>query len=313
MPLYRAALALALGSLIAPALAAQKDPVKGFVRVDGKTMNLRHGLAVTGPDPFDEHEEVAYLFLTPKPMKAADVAKAESLADLRKLMDGGIRVQIGKDNNSAHLTIFHPALGDHTLQTGAGFGYKSTSSGPERYTGTLLSFGADRDEDDEMFNYKYRYDISYDLTVTRRFPVTPRPALSANAKKVGPGGGEPGKAYLANCAKASNLPKTAKEMEKRLEKEGLLPTDEDLAQMSKEKGKKVTRQDAVEMLFELSKLGAELAPKNCKVLGGGYDDKLAILQVEADMMGDRSRTEAVMEKVNGVWTVSSHGTWTSVK
>jgi hypothetical protein len=314
MQLHRAALAFIIVALITPALPAQKDaPVKGFVKVNGKTTNLRHGLVVTGPDSFDEHEEVAYIFLTPKPIPPADVAKAESVADLRKLMSSGVRVQLDSDNPSAHLTILHPALGDDALSTGAGFGYKPTSSGPERYTATLLSFGADRDEDEELFNHKLRYDISYDLTVTRRFPVTPKPALSAKAKKVGPGGGEPGKAYLANCAKASNLPKTAKELEKRLEKEGQLPTDADLEEMSKERGKKITRQDAVEMLFELVKLGSELAPKNCKVLGGGYDENLAILQVEADMLGDRSRTEAILERVDGVWTVTKHGTWTSAK
>jgi hypothetical protein len=299
-------------SLLATAALAQKaGSVKGFLKVDGKTVQLKHAVAVIGPDSFDETEGKTYIFLTEKPIAAKDIQKAETVGDIRALAATGIRLEVSADSPSAHVVLTHPALGKNNIQTGAGFGYKPTASGPERYTGTLQSWGADRNEDEEMFDHKLRYDLTYDVPVSRSFPLQPKLVLAANAKKVGPGGGEPGKAYMANCAKASNLPKTAKELEKQLEKEGELPTDADLEQMSKEMGKKVTRQDAVEFLFELMKLGGELAPKNCKVLGGGYDDKLAILQVEADVMGGRSRADAFMEKVDGKWTLSKHGTWTS--
>ena len=310
---FRKAVFLIVATLSALSAIAQKSspPVKGFVKVDGKTIQVKHAIAVTGPAPFDDTQKVTYLFLTDKPISARSVERAQSVADLRKLMAGGIRVQLD-DSSTAHLSIRHPSLGDDAITTGAGFGFKPTANGPDRYAGTLQSFGADRNEDEEMFGHKLRYDLAFDVSVSRQFPVTPKLALSPKAKKVGPGGGEPGKAYLANCAKASNLPKTQKEFEKMLAKEGGIPTDADLKEMSKERGKKVTREEALAMLFELVKLGSELAPKNCKVLGGGYDEKLAILQVEADVLGGRSRTDAILEKVDGAWTVTKHGTWTSV-
>jgi hypothetical protein len=283
--------------------------VKGSLKVNGKSIALKHALAVTGADAFDETKRVTYIYLTEKPISAEQVSGAASARDLSQFVSAGIRLQ--PTESGGDLAIFHPALGDFRITTGAGFGYKPTSSGPERYAGTLQSFGADRGEDEETFGHKIRYDLSFDVSVSHSYPVKEKRVLSAKAKKLGAGGGAPGKAWLEDCAKAANLPKTKEEMKKRLADEGALPTQADLDEMSKERGKKVTMDDAVEFLFELVQLGSSFAPKNCKVLGGSYDPDLAIIQVEADVFEDRSRTDVTLEKKNGTWEVIDTGTWTS--
>ena len=307
LELRRAPLLIAL--LCAPFALAQAGTVKGSLRVNGKSIALKHALAVKGASPFDETLEVAYIYLTDKPISREQVLGAAGARDLGELVSAGLRIQ--PTDTGADLAIFHPALGDFRITTGAGFGFEPTSKGPERWAGKLKSFGADRGQEEESFGYKIFYDLTFDVTVSHSYPVKEKRVLSAKAKKLGPGGGAPGKAWLAECAKAANLPKTKEELKEKLAAEGQLPTQADLDEMSKERGKKVTMDDAMEFLFEIIKLGGNFAPKNCKVLSGSADPDLAILQVEAEMFEERSRTEITLEKKNGAWEVIDTGTWSS--
>jgi hypothetical protein len=107
-------------------------------------------------------------------------------------------------------------------------------------------------------------------------------------------------------------PKHPKSVEAFLTKEGKMPTEKDLADMSKEAGKPVTKDDAIKMFSAMLEMGAAFRPKDCKVLGGSTDGKLAVLQVEAIVLDGKSRAEAFMVKDGAEWKLKKNGTWSAV-
>jgi hypothetical protein len=175
-------------------------------------------------------------------------------------------------------------------------------------SGSVKSFFDDRPT--EIGGHKVQYALKFNAPVRKRFPVQAPLVLGAGATRLSAGGGEAGKAYLASqCGPLPVDVNDPKAVEAFLAKEGKLPTDEDLAQLSKEQGKPVTREDAIKLFAGILALASAFRPADCKVLGGDQDATLAVLQVEATMMGERSVAEAYLVKDGTAWTFKKHGTW----
>jgi hypothetical protein len=49
------------------------------------------------------------------------------------------------------------------------------------------------------------------------------------------------------------------------------------------------------------------------VLGGSHDGRLAILQVEATVMGERSVDDAYLLSDGSTWKFKKHGTWKAAR
>jgi hypothetical protein len=287
---------------------------EGEVVVDGKVMKLAHAAAVSGPDHFDETKEAFTVYLTEKPVAAGVL---ESAADLKAADQGGpalvVTVRPEGRSQSYQMLLRHPGAKDG-LSTSSSLSGKDRwlPVGPERVAGVVKSFFDDRPT--EMFGHQVQYRIKFNAPVKKRFPVEPPLVLAESATKLGAGGGAPGKAYLASeCAPLPVNPDDPKSVEAFLAKEGKLPTEQDLAEMSKEAGKPVTREDAMKLFAGLLGLAAAMRPAECKVLGGAHDGKLAILQVQAQMMGSLSRADAYLVNQGGTWKFKKHGTWREAK
>lgn len=183
-------------SALAQAGSGAAGTVKGFVRVNGKTLAVNHATAVTAPDSFDPSQEVRLVLITPTPITAATLAKATDRNAVFGLVPAGAIVEIGKNGHTVFL--FHSALGGQRLQTGGGFPeFKNTT---DRVSGDVHTFmSGDQDE----FGFKVRFELAFDAPIVKRLPLA-KATTTATAKPtpVGP------------------LPKTKEEAKKWLADQG---------------------------------------------------------------------------------------------
>jgi hypothetical protein len=281
----------------------------GEVVVDGKPLKIAHAAAVSGPDDFDATREAFTVYLTEKPIAAGVLENAKDVES----SDPGVpvlavTVRQEEQHQSYRMKLRHPVKD--------GLGFSSSLSGrerwlplgPDRVDGVVRSFHNDRPT--EIGGHQVLYKVRFNAPVRKRFPVEAPLVLAAGATRLPAGGGAAGKAYLqSQCGPLPVNVEDPKSVEAFLEKEGKLPTEADLAEMSKEAGKPVTREEAIKMITGLLALATAFRPADCKVLGGDQDGALAILQIEATMMGERSVADAYLVKDGEGWAFKKHGTW----
>ncbi len=285
--------------------------VTGQFVVDGKPLPLAHVVAVSGPDNFDETKEAFTVLLTEKPIAVAAVDGAADLRAITKAVDEGLVVKFGP-GGSSHVTVRHPVLAGRELQTSGG-GKPLDLRGPERVAGSVVTW-PDGKEQEFPGGHKVAYSVRFNAPIRKRFALEEPLVLAAKATRLGPGGGDPGKVYLADqCGALPFDAKDPKALEAYLQKEGKMPTEQDLAEISKQEGKTITKEDALQLMAGLMELAGAFRPKDCKVLGGAQDGKLAILQVEAIMMESRSRADVYLVKEAGKWKFKKHGAWREAK
>ena len=303
------ALAVAL-TIVSTASAAdlKSGEAKGNLVVDGKPLALKYAIAASGPDTFDETKEAFMVLLTPKPVPQSAIDAAATFDDLRSIVDEGVAYKF-QNGDHFHLTARNKAvLKDRELQTSASL---MSDAPPITVSATSVagSIAPWRGEADEIGEHKLNYTIAFNAPIARRFALDKPVIMGAGAKKLAAGGGDPGKAYLAEKCSAPKIPKTAKETEALMVKEGMMPSDDDLKKMSKETGKTVTRADVVKQFLDMASAMSGLALTDCKVLGGKQDGDFAILQVQAKQMDVLQAVDVTMMKDSSGWKVKKEGAW----
>jgi hypothetical protein len=201
-------------------------------------------------------------------------------------------------------------LKGNELQTSGSLSDAKLEVGPTAVTGNIVPWGG---KEETIADHKVAFNIDFNAPIARRFPIEKPVIMGANAKKLGPGGGAPGKAWIEEKCKAPKLPKDPKEAEAFLAKEGALPSDEDLKKMPQKAGHTMTRSEWVKTMIELANAMSELQPKDCKVLGGLQDGDFAIIQVQGTSFKIREETDVTMMKdaAKG-WKVKKEGAWRTV-
>ncbi len=300
----------ALGVMPASAAPPGSGKARGNLVVDGKPIALRYAVAVTGPDTFDATKEAVLILLTPDPVAADSIRDATSFDALRHLVKEGLVLKV-REQESFHLTIRHPVLAGKELQTSGGASMmKGVTITADAVSGEIAPFMG---KEEKIFEHVVEYPIAFNAPIMKHIPLEIPIVLGPNPHKLGPGGGEPGKAWLNEKCKAPVvLPDDPKGVEAYMRKEGLLKQFEDEA---KKQGHTVTRaeiDDLVKQFGAFAKLGAALATTKCKVLGGAEDGKAAILQVEAFSLGSMGRTEITLVKENNAWKVKKEGAWSAL-
>jgi hypothetical protein len=158
------------------------------------------------------------------------------------------------------------------------------------------------------------WDLSFTATLrTTGSSVEAAADLGARSVRLGPGGGAPGRAFLEQrCQFIPDL-KDRMAVKKYLKQQNLLPSDEDLTELSRTKGRRVTREEAVEMTDGMLELAAAMSLSDCKVLAGRQDGSVAVIEIEATMMGERMRNDVTLVKEGQRWTVQKDDAWRSAK
>lgn len=117
--------------------------------------------------------------------------------------------------------------------------------------------------------------------------LAPGQAAAEKGRRLPPGGGEPGRAYMAynKALRGADL-------------EGLRKTDATLAEAS------AKDLDEIRPLLRLMSAGA---PADLKILGGTGDRGVAMLELEAVVMGEKKKGWAEMKLLAGSWKVVRDG------
>jgi hypothetical protein len=140
---------------------------------------------------------------------------------------------------------------------------------------------------EDFFDNKYIYDVTFDAPFSAA-PKEPGPE-ALKGTKLGPGGGEPGKAYMAytKVLAAGDL----KALRKAL---------------SAEHAKDMDDPDFKEMFPLIQAMQA----KNIKVTGGAVDGDTATLLTEGKDGDQKTTGKITMVRESGAWKMSKEG-WTS--
>lgn len=269
--------------------------------LDEKAIELRHAIAFTGEDVFDRHREVTYVLITADPVSAETIASARKVDELRDRAGPSVLALLRPD--AMWLRIRVPGS-DRELQlseSGAGVEFLGQS-----VRGRLAPAGG---KESDMFGKKFQLDVEFDLPIVARFDVARLPAPGLDAKALPAGGGEPGRAYVAECRRKESLVKDFASFRQRLIREGAAPSPADARAESARTGRPVTADQMMRQLYDMASSLSELSPKNCRVLGGRADASVAIIEIEATLTGIRQRTEIVMVKDGTLWRMEKEGTW----
>jgi hypothetical protein len=253
-----------------PASAASNGSASGKVEVKGSSWDVADGIAYPGDG---NTVEVA---LSSKPFNRKEFAKdgkLDSFDIMRHRMDtdaNAITLKIEGDGSMNCMDVLFESGGGTNCGSAQKEGLKLTTHTAEVIAGSfVLQDGADK------------VDVRFDLPITRE------------AKRAGsalpPGGGEPGKALLANFAamrsgdfermKAVAAPDKRQEMDSAKMAEG----------------------DQKAML-EFMKA---MAPTDVKILGGTVDGDSALVDYKGKRSGEPTKGTAELRRVDGKWYMIS--------
>ena len=150
---------------------ASQGTVSGDLTLDGKPLGLRHAVAVSRPDVFDEKREGFTVLMTARPLPAEAIASARIVESVDQAVKEGIILEIGQ-NAYCKIIIRDRALGGGELQYGGGFVCRDdsvTTWGPDRVEGIVVSFPDGKEE--EISKHKVRYCLRFNAPILKRFPL----------------------------------------------------------------------------------------------------------------------------------------------
>jgi hypothetical protein len=167
---------------------------EGSFSIDGKAVTLSHAYAMSQPDKFDEKKTNTAILLSEKPLSAGALDK---LTDLENAQRGDRRNSVlfvlDETGSAVREVIRHESLGDVSLQrSGTTLAEVSAAAGPEgRVQGS-----AKTKEPEDFLDHKYQIDVGFDAPVHAAMKEPPLPDAKTG-EKLPPGGGDPGREYLA--------------------------------------------------------------------------------------------------------------------
>ena len=187
------------GTVLGTAFVAAVPPpspgsASGTFSIDGKTVELRYAYAMAQPNTFDEKKTDTAILLTDKEVPESAFA---GLKDLESAGRGQTRNSVlfvlGEDGQARREVIHHAALGESNLQI-SGMTHsdvKITARTVDRIEGSAQTSGAE-----DFLKHKYQLKAQFQAVI-RQAHRDPPPPNAKTGQKLPPGGGEPGKAYLA--------------------------------------------------------------------------------------------------------------------
>jgi hypothetical protein len=275
----RIALLLSFLALALPSLAAGPGTASGTLTVNGKAVKLTHAYAARKKDPFDKTKQVTYVLLADQEVPLAavhDMGEMMMYDDKHHL--NSIEVTFTDDDRQViSVGINSPNL------TGMGH-FSGVGKQKLELKAIDASHAAGRlylEKPDDFFKNTYIYDVAFDAP----FSAAPKEpgAETLKGTQLAPGGGEPGKAYLAytKVLAAGDL----KALRKAL---------------AAERAKSLDDPDFKEMFPLIQAMQA----KNIKVTGGAVDGNTATLLATGKEGDATSNGTIEMVKEGGAWKVA---------
>jgi hypothetical protein len=271
-----------LGLPVALAGAAGKQApgtAAGTLTIDGKAVKLTHAYALLQPNTFEKEKMDTVVLLTDTALPP-EALKVEDLERATRGLKNAALFAIDATGRPQREVVRHAALGDNVLQV-SGF-TRAKFSGPpitaERIEG---SFATKAEED--FMSHKYTLSVSFNADVVKATLPEPLPNTQTG-QKLPPGGGDPGKAYLAVQAAIQK---------------------KDLAAV-----RKMKPADAPdlpdEQLKAMLELMAAMTPKNVKITEGYVKGDVAALHLVGTGEDGKAKYGTVeVRRAGGTWRAGS--------
>lgn len=262
----------ALAQSLAPGQAS------GSFSIDGKPVVLKHAIAMSQPNRFDEKKRDIAILLSPSPVSDRALEGQSDLERVARDLQTYALFKVDDSGKPITEVLAHPALGEQRLQM-SGFTraeLKAVTLRKDRIEG---SFETKQPED--FLKHQYRIKVAFNALIRQATLPAPLPDAKTG-KKLPADGGEPGHAYLAwqEAVRKRDLAAI-----RRLKPASMpdLPDD---------KLKK-----AIETMVEMS-------PKEIKLVEGYQKGDLAALYVVGVEDGEKQYGTIRMEKTGDVWRVT---------
>jgi hypothetical protein len=187
----RIALLLSL-ALALPALALAPGTASGTLTINGKTVKMTHAYAARKKDPFDKAKQVTYVLLADHEVPPAAVHDTGEMMMFESKNPMNYLEITFDDKKQVISTGVNSALLQKMSHI-SGVGRQKLDLTANDATHVAGRFYLEKPE--EFFDNKYIYDVKFDAP----FSAAPKePGVEAlKGTKLPPGGGDPGKAYMA--------------------------------------------------------------------------------------------------------------------
>lgn len=274
-------LVFALGVVVAPFASASGGG--GGECLHGETaLELVDGYAWRAADPFEDGKQQVRIALTSVPLDRSKLAGAEDV-------ESAIREQVwDKDGGQVVLTLDAASVvaisafippGTSTSRSGTAFGDLALDRNDDKGIAGTFDVAA---ESDREVGCRVRFDLAYATAAEAKALAAAR-----GGKPLPPGGGDPGKVFLANVAamQKGDVP-------------GLLAT------LNAEQAAKLRADQAKPDFAAMLGMMQAFAPKRIKVVGGrDYGDSAELDLEGSEQDGAATSGTARLVKESGAWKV----------
>ena len=245
-------------------------PASGSVKYKGTTWNVVDGVAYPGEG---NTVEVA---LSSKPFDRKEFAKdgkLDSFDIMHHRMDTNANTITLKIENDGSMNCM-----DFLLESGGGSSCGSSQKEglklSKRSASTIAGSFALQDAEEKI-------DVSFDLPITR--------SVKRAGSSLPPGGGDPGKAVIANFAAMRSGD---------LEKMKAVAAPDKRQEMESAKMPESDQQAMLEFM-------KSMAPTDVKILGGAIDGDTALVDYQGKRAGQPTKGTAEVKRVDGKWYMMS--------
>ena len=273
--------ALLLTALAFPGAARAAEAVApgeaaGSFSIDGKAVSLHHAYAMTQPSDFDEKKTDTAILLTEDPLPAKALEELKDLESAAQGKGNSLLLKLDDSGRAIREVVHHAALGGGSLQMS---GMTNSEVHVAARTGDAISGSAGTAKEEEFLNHRYRSDVRFHAVLREAYREPPAPD-AATGRKLPPGGGEPGKAWMA--LHQAILRKDIAAIKK-------MGPPGDMPDMSDEDLKK-----GLELL-------AIMAPEKIVIEEGYVRGDDAVLSMSGMQGGEKQYGTVRLKRVNGSW------------
>jgi len=285
---FRHALAAAVMLVLAGPAAA--DQVGGSCTSKGKDVPFSDGVVYREPNTFDETKQDVVVVLANVALDKAAIAAApaedkdDAVRDQVWEADDGAKIELHIDEEGKVWAMHYNAGGTSFSQSGTGVGELALATNDAaRAAG---KFELEGDGDEEM-KCSLSFDLSYGNVAAAGQAATTKAPPAPTGKPLPAGGGDPGKAFLANLDAM---------------KKG--DVDAMLATASKEQADQIRAERNNPEFGAMIEMMKAFAPKTIQITGGqDFGDRAELTLTGTDEAGDPMTGTAKLVKEDGAWKV----------
>jgi hypothetical protein len=165
----------------------------GNFSVDGKAVALHHAYAMRQPDDFDEKKIDMAILLTENPVSDKTLEALKDLESASGEKGSSLFLKFDDAGHAIREVIHHSALGEKSLQMS---GMTNSEVRIVSQSKDSISGSAATPKEGKFLEHRYKSDVTFNAQIRDavREPLVPD---AKTGKKLPPGGGEPGKAWMA--------------------------------------------------------------------------------------------------------------------